>query len=52
MLAPESGTAFAWWIGRNLADRLCVQEDRVVANDSTVRYQGLHLQIPPDQLPF
>lgn len=46
--APESGTAFVPWIGTNLADILCVQEDRVVANDNTVRYQGLSLQIPPD----
>jgi len=46
--ATESGTAFVPWIGTNLADILCVQEDRVVANDNTVRYQGLSLQIPPD----
>lgn len=31
-----------------LANILCLQEDRVVANDNMVRYQGLHLQIPPD----
>ncbi len=52
MPAAESGTAFVPWIGSNLADMLCVQEDRVVANDNTVRYQGLHLQIPPDQHRF
>lgn len=46
--ATEPGTAFVPWVGTRLADMLCVQEDRVVANDNTVRYQGLHLQIPPD----
>jgi len=46
--ATESGTAFVPWIGPALADILCVQEDRVVANDNTVRYQGLSLQIPQD----
>jgi transposase len=46
--APEAGTAFVPWRGGNLADLLCVQEARVVANDNTVRYQGMSLQIPPD----
>ena len=46
--ATEPGTAFVPWVGASLADLLCVQEDRVVANDNTVRYQGLSLQIPPD----
>ena len=46
--APEVGTAFVPWIGSGLADLLCVQEDRVVANDHTVRYQGTSLQIPQD----
>ncbi|MDR4467700.1 MAG: ISNCY family transposase [Nitrospira sp.] len=45
--ATEPGTAFVPWIGTNLADILCVQETRVVANDNTVRYQGRSLQIPP-----
>jgi hypothetical protein len=27
---------------------LCVQEERVVAKDNTVRYQGTSLQIPQD----
>ena len=38
--AAESGTAFIPWQGANLVDILCVQEDRVVANDNTVRYQN------------
>ena len=46
--APEVGTAFVPWIGTGLADLLCVQEERVVANDNTVRYQGTVLQIPQD----
>ncbi|WHZ26179.1 MAG: Transposase [Nitrospira sp.] len=50
--AVEAGTAFVPWIGSNLAEILCVQDERVVANDNTVRYQGQHLQIPPDQHRF
>jgi transposase len=46
--AVEAGTAFVPWIGTNLAEILCVQEDRVVAKDNTVRYQGLSLQLPQD----
>jgi hypothetical protein len=46
--AAEVGTAFVPWIGTNLVDVLCIQEERVVAHDNTVRYQGRSLQIPPD----
>jgi transposase len=46
--APEVGTAFVPWSGTHLAEILCVQEERVVAKDNTVRYQGLSLQIPQD----
>jgi hypothetical protein len=46
--APDAGTAFVPWMGSALADILCVQEERVVANDNTVRYQGTRLQIPQD----
>jgi hypothetical protein len=46
--AAEAGTAFVPWIGTNLTEILCVQEERVVAKDNTVRYQGLSLQIPQD----
>lgn len=31
-------------------DILCVQEERVVGNDNTVRYKGLSLQIPPSPI--
>jgi transposase len=50
--ATEPGTAFVPWIGPNLGDMLCVQEERVVANDNTVRYQRRSLQIPPDRHRF
>jgi hypothetical protein len=46
--ATEAGTAFIPWIGSPLAEILCVQEERVVAKDNTVGYQGLSLQIPQD----
>ncbi len=32
-----------------LEDILCVQEERVVSNDNTVRYKGCTLQIPADR---
>lgn len=50
--AAETGTAFVPWIGPGLADILCVQEERIVANDNTVRYQGRSLQIPSDRHRF
>jgi hypothetical protein len=38
------------WILRALfEDILCVQEERVVAADNTVRYKGLTLQIPANR---
>jgi transposase len=52
VVAAETGTAFVPWIGTSLAEILCVHEERVVAKDNTVRYQGRHLQIPPDQHRF
>jgi hypothetical protein len=45
----EAETAFTPYLGRDLADILCVQEERTVANDNTVRYGGVILQIPPDR---
>ena len=47
--AEEEGTAFIPWVGRNLADILCIQEERTVGNDNTVRYNKKALQIPADQ---
>ena len=46
--APEAGTAFVPWIGTHLAEMLCVQDERVVANDNTVHYHRQRLQIPQD----
>jgi transposase len=46
--ATEPGTAFIPWVGTPLAEILCVQEERVVAKDNTVQYQGVSLQIPQD----
>jgi transposase len=45
--ASEPGSAFVPVRGVDLADILCHQEDRVVARDNTVRFEGLVLQIPP-----
>ena len=50
--AEESGTAFVPWIGAELTDLLCVQEERIVAKDNTVHYQGTRLQIPQDRYRF
>ena len=45
--ASEPGSAFVPVTGVDLAEILCHQEDRVVARDNTVRFEGLVLQIPP-----
>ena len=45
--APEVDTAFILWIGTPLTEILYVQDERYVAKDNTVRYQGTSLQIPP-----
>jgi len=46
-VAPEQpGSAFVPDRLAAYRDILCVQEDRTVAGDNTVRYQGLSLQIP------
>lgn len=42
--AEDAGSAFVPFTG-NMRDILCVQEDRVVGNDNTVRYKGRALQI-------
>jgi len=44
----ELGSAFVPFAG-NLKDTLCIQEDRVVGNDNTVRYKNMTLQIPEDR---
>jgi len=48
-IAPEEpGSAFVPFAG-NLDDILCVQVERTVGNDNTVRYKNLSLQIPEDR---
>lgn len=48
-IAPEEpGSAFVPFAGA-LDDILCIQEERTVGNDNTVRYKGLALQIPEDR---
>jgi transposase len=47
--ATEKQTAFLAYVGRDLAEILCVQEGRVVASDNTVSYNGKTLQIQKDE---
>ena len=47
--AAEPGSAFVPYVGRPLADVLCVQEDRVVGADNCVSYYRRSLQIPPQR---
>ena len=50
MVPPaEPGSAFVPWIGGNLRDILCLQEERVVRADNCVAYNGKLLQIPADR---
>jgi transposase len=50
-VAPEQPeSAFVTDRGAAHRDILCVQEERLVGNDNTVRYRGLSLQIPPSPL--
>ena len=46
--AEHAGAAFVPFAG-DLDNILCVQHDRVVSGDNTVRYNGLTLQIPADR---
>ena len=50
VLPEHSETAFVADPAGVHRDILCVQEERVVGNDNTVRYRGLSLQIPPSPL--
>jgi hypothetical protein len=46
----DSQSAYIPWLHKeSLNEMLCVKDDRVVQNDNTVRYEGLILQIPPQQ---
>jgi len=44
----DTGSAFVPFVG-SLEDILCIQEERVVGNDNTVRYKNRILQIPADR---
>ena len=46
--AEDSGSAFVAFAGK-LDDILCVQQERIVAGDNTLRYKGVSLQIPADR---
>ena len=48
--AEQPGTAFVAVQPEQWQEVLCVQEERVVANDNTVRYEGRVLQIPESPL--
>jgi transposase len=45
--ASEPGSAFVPYVGRPLADILCVQEERQVGRDNCVLWRRLSLQIGP-----
>lgn len=47
--AAEAGSAFVAYAGRDLADSLCIKEERTVGKDNCVAYKRLSLQIPPDR---
>lgn len=47
--AREEGTAFMPYIGPDLDDILCEQHERTVQGDNCVRFENMHLQLPPDQ---
>ena len=48
--AEQDGSAFVAIPGVDLSEILCVQEERQVANDNTVMFRNLRLQIPPSPL--
>lgn len=48
--AKEEKSAFVPCIRADLKDILCIQEERFVQNDNTVRYNGLILQIPSNDM--
>ena len=46
--ALEEGSAFVPYLGKNIADILCEQHERIVGNDNCVAFEKLILQIPSD----
>jgi len=49
IVPQEQQSVFVPWAGTALQDILCEQYDRTVGNDNCVKFEGLRLQIPPDQ---
>jgi transposase len=47
--APEAGSGFVPWIGENLGDILCEQDERTVSADNCISFEGKILQIPADR---
>jgi hypothetical protein len=47
--AAEPGSAFVAYVGRPLAEVLCVQENRRVGRDNCVVWRASSLQIPPQR---
>lgn len=48
---PENSTpAYTRWIGPDLNEICCIQEDRLVQKDNSVSYAGITLQIPPNPM--
>jgi len=48
--AEQDGSAFVADTAQAWRDILCIQEERVVGNDNTVKWKRLSLQIPPSPL--
>jgi transposase len=48
--AEQEGSAFVADALGAWREILCVQEDRMVGNDNTVKWEGLSLQLPPSRL--
>jgi hypothetical protein len=48
--AEQAGTAFIPDRSGTAGETLCIQEERRVGNDNTVKWRGLNLQIPPSPL--
>jgi transposase len=48
--AEQEGSAFVVDTTGAWQEILCIQEDRIVGQDNTVKWQGLSLQLPPNRL--
>jgi transposase len=48
--AEQAETAFVADPDGTWCETLCIQEDRAVGNDNTVKWEGLSLQLPPSRL--